>query len=259
MLEYAWRKMMQKSATNVKDDDENTGHGACLAEAQTLRDGELYDRLARNHSEGGFIPTEVVVTMFKDARQSGQANRAEKLAGVLTARMTRYAMKWFGSRRKRFPNTELAARELVSDVWQLLIEKPKRAIHAERRFGQFFQRQAIDFMKKASALKRANVATFTDELGDTTSDEDRSPEEILDHSDKDAMGPAKWLEYKQFLEQVDFTEEEHHAFILHFALGLPLESKNPDQPSVSKQMGKTPRMIHNYLKSAKQKLRSAAK
>jgi DNA-directed RNA polymerase specialized sigma24 family protein len=184
------------------------------------------------------------------------------MAGILVARMSRYAKKAlrpYSGTRQRFPDLEEAACDLVSHVWEIILGNPKGTVHAERRFGQFFHRQTIDFLRRSFAAKRIKVQTFTEKLGDVIDDEGRLPEEILSISEDVGMDPADWLEYKQLMEHANLTENEREAVVLRFGLGLPLESKRSGQSSISKHMGKTPRTIHSYLKSAQGKLRSAMK
>lgn len=254
---------MARSATSAGDDEENTDHKAGLEEARALPETVLFERLAiTDYRTAGFIPTEVLVAMFRSAHLAGSRNHTERMAGILTARMSRLAKKTLGpysGARQRFTNLDEAVCDLVSYVWEIMLDNPKRAVHAERRFGQFFRRQAIDFMRAASAAKRDKVTTFTDELGDAIDDDGRLPEEVLGISDENDIDPAEWVEYKQVVQHANLTEDEQKAAILYFAFGFPLESNKPNQSSISQLMGKTQRTIHNYLKSAREKLRSAMK
>lgn len=256
---------MEEIITEDEECKQVTGHEAKLAEAQALSETELLERLTIfDYQQVGFIPTEVVVTMFKSAHFAAQRTRASQFAGMLTNRMTRYAMSelknYSGTSSSWFPDLEEAAVELVSRVWAVLLGKPKRAAHAERRFGQFFNRQAIDFRRWASADKRTKLKTFTDLLGEED-DDDKLPEEALTKRENDSLDPTEWVDLKRRGDAFSaalgmLNDNELQAVTLCFELGLPVESiKN--KPSVSKQMGKTPRMIRNYIASAREKLRSA--
>jgi hypothetical protein len=169
-----------------------------------------------------------------------------------------YLYRYFGP-KNLFPDLDEAVQDLVVRVFEILLGKPSGAIHAERRFGQFFKRRVCDFLTYHNARKREPAAPFSELGGEredgTEIDLEDSIEALQDWENDpvdlvaDRQQQQCFRDARQRLHDNGIlTEMEFRALVLRFDYDLPLESKHGG-PCVAGLLKKTPRMVHNYLVS----------
>jgi DNA-directed RNA polymerase specialized sigma24 family protein len=86
---------------------------------------------------------------------------------------------------------------------------------------------------------------------DPDNDEDRL--DVSEWVADTSVSPEGWALLKDALKGMPAPARS--AFILHRAYGLPIESNDPAELTVSRYFGKTSRTIRNWLRSAEEHLR----
>ena len=212
-----------------------------------------------------FIATEVMVTLFRDARVDGKEHLAKEYALKLSDRITHLA--W----HKLFPLTQKGlVKDLDSDSEDLAmdvlcailkeLDKPENS-YVLRRFGQFFDRRFIDYIRHLNTDKRKMVLSYSEVLPVNEDGEQIPPEEHLSELADDSENicdEAAHVETLQYYQSI-LTENEFRVYYYHYELHIPIESIKDDSPSISKMMGKTARTIQTYKKSALEKIKGDSK
>ena len=203
------------------------------AAVEALDDRALLARLARTDWEHDplFIPDEQVFRMFRRARDAENTSRAGILSRVLSRRMLGLA-KGFAVRSGIYPgnigNIDQAAEELSQYVWECLVTRPGDAAHAEKLFGQFFKRRALDFQRRLLAKKR-NLQDSLDAM--ERSDEDDDPDKTIrkvsalrqHDTPADALAAQQWhAEVAKRLQAV-LTKQEHYVYTMLFVVDMPVK------------------------------------
>lgn len=223
------------------------------AAVEALDDRALLARLARTDWEHDplFIPDEQVFRMFRRARDAENTSRAGILSRVLSRRMLGLA-KGFAVRSGIYPgnigNIDQAAEELSQYVWECLVTRAGDAAHAEKLFGQFFKRRALDFQRRLLAKKR-NLQDSLDAM--ERSDEDDDPDKTIrkvsalrqHDTPADALAAQQWhAEVAKRLQAV-LTKQEHYVYTMLFVEDMPVKD-------IAAALGVTPRTINTYKNTA---------
>jgi len=240
-----------------------TGHEAKLAEARALPPDVLLTRLrVTGHTSPDFFDTEVLVTLCREARESGNRSRYVELSAILAERLLKYAQRYVERKLYWKPEHEHIdlKQDLATKVWELLDDpsKAKSNAFAERRFGPYFKRRAIDFSRSLKGDENIKRKTRTLTEGDEGDDGQKPVPAALRDYESDPLALFELEESSALLDEaIDtvLTEDEREAVNLRFRLGLPVESDDKGVQTVCSQMGVTSRTVRNYLKSAYEKLK----
>lgn len=227
------------------------------AAVAALDDRALRARLARTDWEHDplFVPSEQVFRMFRRAREEADVGRVGLLSEVLSRRLLSLA-RGFAVRSGIYPgsigNLDQASEELSQFVWECLVTRPPDAAHAEKFFGQLFNRRALDFQRRTLAKKR--------KLQDSLDAMDCSPED--DDPDKTIRKvsalrqhttPADALASKQEHAQVAarlqvvLTKEEHYVYTMLYVEEMLVKD-------IASALGVTTRTVNNYKNTALDKV-----
>lgn len=224
---------------------------------EALPPEELRRRLAFEDwkDEVRHIKDEVVFGLFRQARRSEDKPRIGVLSEVLTRRIFARA-RGFAIKSRIFPgminDLDEAASELTQFIWDKLITSDSDAVHAERAFGQLFERRGIDFQRRLLAKKRTQQSSL-DALDQIDDDEDSERAERVVTSLQDPSDPGDILAQKQEFNRLRsvmhavLTSEELSTLEMIFDLGMPVKD-------VAKALGRTTKSIFNYKTKAFEKL-----
>jgi len=224
------------------------------AAVEALDDRGLRARLARKdwQSDPLFITDEQVFSQFRFARAKDDKARLGLLTEALNERLLEHSRK-FALKMRMVPSLiddpRRAALEIASCIWEHLLASASDAAHAEKAFGQFFKRRALDFFKGLLAKKRKLQSSL-----DTDDDED---DDVLATDDldelKDFNTPDLLTARKQEFERANsrlleiLSQKEYATFTL-------LNVDNWQVQEVAAALGVTVKSVNNYKRSALAKI-----
>lgn len=147
--------------------------------------------------------------------------------------------------------------ELACAAWEDLLRDGSQLSFAEVAFGTWFERVALDFMRKEIRRGRTDTSIRANPDDQETENEDQPVDELHDPNPT----PEEWQEKVRWWQDsyhlAALTEQERFAITYHYYLDIPIESKDPEQKTVSELMELTPQRIRQILRSAEGKLREA--
>lgn len=218
---------------------------------EALPTAALHARLAVTDWEHDteYIKNEQVFRLFRRANESGDRARAGYLSAALSRRLLGLA-KGFAFRSGIYPgnidNLDHAAEEISQFVWERLVTRPKDAEHAEKYFGQLFNRRALDFQRMLLAKKR--------KCQDSLDALDQMPEDVPDSWSDPAPNPEEALATKQEHAQIAkrlqaiLTKQELSTYVMLYVEEMPVKD-------IAAALGVTPRAVNYYKNAALGKIR----
>lgn len=218
---------------------------------EALPSAVLHARLALTDWEHDteFIRHEQVFRLFRRVKESGDRACAGHLSAALSRRLLSLA-KGFAFRSCIYPgnidNLDHAAEEISQFVWECLVTRPKDAEHAEKYFGQLFNRRALDFQRMLLAKKRKCQESL-DAL-------DQEPEDIPDSWSDRTPNPEDALATKQEHAQIAMRlqailpKQELSTYVMLYVEEMPVKD-------IAAALGVTPRALNNYKNAALAKIR----
>lgn len=222
---------------------------------EALDDRSLRARLTRTDWERDplFVADEQVFSLFRRARAKGDAARIGLFAEAFNARLLERSRK-FVLRARIFPglidDLKRAAHELSSCIWEQLLSNANDAAHAERAFGQFFDRRAISFQRTLLSKKRKLQSS----LDPDEDDEDEAVsatddlEELQDHNTPDLLAARQ-----QAFERANnrlleiLTEKEYTTYTLLYGADWQVQE-------IAAALKVTVKSVNNYKRSALAKI-----
>lgn len=224
---------------------------------EALDDLFLRARLARDDWKNDllFVPDEQVFRMFRRARRAGNKSRvallSEAFSRRLLARARGFALK-SGIYPKLIDDLKRASHEIASELWESLLGSDADAAHAERAFGQLFERRAISFWRELVSKKRAmqsNLESLEDDFGgDSTDIAAHTIEELQNHESPDIIA-ARREEFSLVngrLQEI-LTQNEYTTYIL-------LNIEDWQVQEIAAALGVTVKSINNYKNKALAKI-----
>jgi DNA-directed RNA polymerase specialized sigma24 family protein len=224
------------------------------AAVEALDDRSLRVRLARKdwRNDPLFIPDEQVFSQFRVARAKDDKARLGLLAEALNERLLEHSRK-FALKMRMVPglidDPRRAALEIASCTWEHLLASASDAAHAEKAFGQFFKRRALDFFKGLLAKKRklqASLDSEDDDEDEVSATDDL--EELKDFNTPDLLA-ARQQEFDRANARLleILTQKEYTTFTL-------LNCDNWQVQEVAAALKVTVKSVNNYKRSALAKI-----
>lgn len=203
-----------------------------------------------------YIQEEALVYLIQDAFATGQEGLANDLWTVLLKRCAAFLYAKFRS----------LGTETAKDAQQVAVEKLLVAIiDLEHGRGDFYQ------VRFWLGLKKLAITTF-ETYHDAAEREVPASSLVREDAEEDADGSEALDEDHLILGHTRFVSPEDHAMISDALAHIPphcrdafvlrhyhnwqIESKDPAEPSISEALGKTPRTIRNWLKTAEEAVAS---
>lgn len=229
---------------------------------EALPDDILRPRLARTNwtTDAAYISNEQVFRLLHRARQAGHQRRVETFASALCRRLLSLA-RGFVVRSDIYPgiigNHDQAAEELSQYVWDCLLKRPRDATHAEKCFGQLFNRRGLDFQRQLLAKKR-KCQDSLDALDHSSNDED--PDKTVQEANALRQEDASFdvLASKQECALVGarlqsvLTKNEHSTYVM-------LHVDEMQVKDIAVALGVTTKTVNNYKNAAIEKIRKEFK
>lgn len=218
-------------------------------------DRSLRARLARTDWERDllFVADEQVFSLFRQARTKGDEARVGLFAEAFNGRLLERSRK-FVIRAHIFPglidDLKRATHELASCIWEQLLSNSSDAEHAERAFGQFFERRAISFQRTLLSKKRklqSSLNAYEDDDNEVVSATD-SFEELQDHNTPDLLA-ARLQAFERANNRLleILTEKEYTTYTL-------LNGDDWQVQEVAAALNVTVKSVNNYKRSALAKI-----
>lgn len=214
-----------------------------------------------NFTDPGFIPTEIIVALFRDARADNNELLEREYALKLNERIVHLAWhKLYKLAQKGIvKDLNTGAEDFAMDVFCTLLQELDKQNNGYvlQRFGQFMHRRFIDYSRHLNTDKRKMELNFSEAAPRNDDGEQVDPEEYFSELADDNKDICEEITHRETLLQYKsiLTENEFRVYYYHYELGLPIESKKEASPSISKTMGKSERTIQTYKKNALRKLK----
>lgn len=218
---------------------------------EALDDSALRARLARDDWERDplVVSDERVFRMFRRARAAQDKGRAGLFSEVFSRRLLERS-RTFVLRARIFPglidDLSRAAHELASCMWEHLLSSDSDAAHAEKAFGQLFERRAISFQRSLLPKKRKLQESLDemDEVADEGASATEDLEELQDHNTPDLLA-ARQQEFERancrLLEIL--TQKEYATYVLLIGADWQVQE-------VAAALNVTVRSVNSYKNSA---------
>jgi RNA polymerase sigma factor (sigma-70 family) len=222
---------------------------------EALDNRSLRAKLARIDWERDplFVADEQLFSLFRRARIKGDAARVGLFAEAFNKRLLARSRK-FVLRARIFPglidDLKRATHELASCIWEQLLSNANDAAHAEKAFGQFFERRAISFQRtlltKKRKLQSSLDANEDDETEAMLANDDL--EELQDHNTPDLLA-ARQQEFERANNRLleILTEKEYTTYTLLYGADWQVQE-------VAAALKVTVKSVNNYKRSALAKI-----
>lgn len=215
-----------------------------------LDDRSLRARLARTDwkSDPHFVADEQVFRQFRLARARGDEVRIGLFVEAFNERLLERSRK-FVLRACIFPglidDLKRATHELASSIWEQLLSNANDAAHAEKAFGQFFERRAISFQRTLLAKKRklqSSLDAYDDEDDAVLASDDL--EELQDHNTPDLLAARRQAFERANSRLLEIlTEKEYTTYTLLYGADWQVQE-------VAAALKVTVKSVNNYKRSA---------
>ena len=222
---------------------------AQIEDACALAPVDLLERARLGAGAPGYLKEETLVFFIRASHRAGDANIMNALAEILVRRCA-------GQIARETSTLGSAAGDAYNTI---VYELFQRILEPDSDRGDFFQ------CRFWLALKRLIISTLRPYFtsirweGEHMAEPPSDPEDEgnrLDISEWIAdtrVSPEEWTLLTDALG--DMPAPARAAFVLHRGYGLPIESNDPTELTVSQYFGKTSRTIRNWLRSAEEHLR----
>lgn len=222
---------------------------------EALDDHSLRARLGRSDwkHDALFVSDEQVFRLFRRARAAQDKVRTGLFSEVFSQRLLERSRK-FVLKMHIYPwlidDLPRASHELASGIWEHLLSSTSDAAHAEKAFGQLFERRALSFQRNLLAKKRKLQSSLdsTDEEADEGAPATEALEELQDHNT-----PELLIARRQEFERVNgrllelLTQKEYTTFVLLYSADWQVQE-------VAAILQVTVKSVNNYKNSALAKI-----
>lgn len=210
----------------------------------------------RSHKAPGYLREECLIYLIREYLRRGSVRVAKQLSEILHGRCARSVndrLRALGPQ-----HVEDAFNDVMKGLYERIYDlEDDRGDYFQVRFWVALPRLATKtFSQYVERLARAKAkekgAGGPSIIPGTEGDEEGGPDPV---SDVEEPGiPVE--ELPGLTEGLNAIKNPRHriAFVLRFFGRVQVESKDSDEPTISKYFGKTPRAIRNWLKQAEKDL-----
>ncbi len=200
-----------------------------------------------HHKRAGFLKNEVLVHLIREYRSRGEGTIEGELTQVLVRRCARpVGRKLMGLGSLQ---AEEAYEEVIGRLFEMILdpEKKDRANRLERYFG-------LVLKSLAAEAYDSRVRRKTEPLDLTgQGDERHGSDDFRQARDERELSPVDRALMSDALSVLE--EPTRTAFVMRHYEGVPIESSDPEQPTVCKYFGVSGRQVRRWLKEAEEVLR----
>lgn len=233
---------------------------------ENLADPDLVERLrCVDWNDPLFVSEERLVQLFLAARTAGHTARVGLCSSELSQRLLRRAMAFAKKNTlvpQHFSDYDEAAHDLAGYVWERLLSGTN-AEFAARRFGVFFEKKSISFLRALLAQCRQRMDSLEEwhqgEHGDADEDDDALAQPLEDDNGDDATlrddaTPDRVLGHTLEFQQVNarlralLTRNEYSVFVMLWRREMKIKE-------IAAALGVTARMVNNHKRSIEAKMK----
>lgn len=243
MAQPLQRKRRNGSQYTRPPDIENAIDAALL-----LDEARVTERATLKRGEPGYLKTECIVHLIRDAKRSANRTRMNRLVNVL---FKRCAANLRSTVDDELPGAEELREEIMSQLVELFAvdgtPDDKLALdYYEIRFDSAFQKLRVNAIR--AHIVQHQVEKSVEDLA-----------RLKNESDDDTHDRLATRECIDLIaKRLDIlTEDERTAIALRYLEGLDVSSVDSDEPTVAKLTGVSDVTVRKRLRSAKQKLLAA--
>lgn len=215
-----------------------------LAEVVTFNESEILRRLmVTDKKDTDYILDETLVYLFREAHREENHVHFERMFEFVNRRIARIAE---GGWTNALPEHEKM--DVAGYVWQKFVEQ---VLDLENNSGDYAQIRFGDYISThASAYRIKKLAEINSEK-----DHDRIDDHDPDgHNNDPQFKRISEVELSILKEGIDSLSEEMKTVVWLIADGWKVESKDPDEPTICRQMNVTSRTIRNWISEARTQL-----
>ena len=232
-----------------------------LTEILPLSRDQLLERLkVTDRASARYIPSECLVYLLRN--EASRGNRAEyfnKLLGVLQQRCARnlaWAISYGALHDAQSVREEILDRFLET-LARGLRDEPERLDPFEVSFDKVFAALRMDVYR---AQRKRDMAHSEMAAVDGADDENAGSNAVVlksGEADEHGLSPAEAELFRKALDRsIDSLPEEERTVIELFLQEYPIDSKDPNQPTIAKMCGVSEKTIRNRFKKATERLRA---
>ncbi len=223
---------------------------AQIVAASALAPADLLERARLGSGEPGYLKEEALVFFIRALHRAGDANSVNGLAEVLIRRCARQIAREANTLGAVATDAYGA---VVQGLFQTILDpESDRGDFFQCRFWLALKRLIISTLRPYFASVRWEDRHLAEPPGDP--DNEDEPLDISEWVPDTGVTPEGWALLEDALSGMPAPARA--AFILHRAYGLPIESNDPTELTVSTYFGKTSRTIRNWLRGAEEHLRT---
>jgi len=215
----------------------------------------------QNRSHPEYVPSEVLVHRIRETRNNNSDEQFNALYSVLFERINqsspRAGFRVIGGSGEVGHINDV--REYVTDKFVNLIVKDKNEYEEkldifEARFDRALGMLRKDAFRKVMRYEEPLTPLEYDEYGDIQDE----VEEISALINPPLMTLDEQITYRTRIRSaIDNLPEMERRVIIMLEADLPIESKNPDEQTISRLLGCTPKTVRNRRDRAIQRIRKA--
>ncbi len=228
----------------------------------TLSDNDIIARASITNKETvGYLQEEALVYLI---RYSVQQQRQELYNALSETLLTRCQEQVDFRLHSLDPDlAEDAYGEIMRILYTEILGMEGQADFLQVRFWTALDRIAIDIFRRYSrrrAKDQANLQPGSFSSREKTEESEEDWEDQLADMDHFIPGEIRWssVELETLVEEAlqALGEPLRTVFVLYHFEDWPIESKDPDELTLSKLYSVTPRTINNWLRKAESKLKT---
>lgn len=220
-----------------------------LAAVSGLVGGARDERLAIPFGRAGHVDDEVVATLLLDAWRNGSAD-CGLFAAALLHRITKH-VRAHVRKNPGWPSlgggAGATADDFCQDIVLAILDDPNKPCHAEVAFGNYVWKRCLDQAAKLFAKKRS--------AGQSLDHVETREEFATDNTEDQLIELETEIERKQLDENIrhiiqDLPELPRTAITYRYICAMKIESKDPEEVTVSRLLGVTEKTATKYINQA---------
>ncbi len=223
-----------------------------ILEVMILEPDQVLERAQVPRGSPGYLREEVLVFMFQQYQQTGQAEAWNDMAQQLLKRCSAWLKKKLKNDKGIAPQV---AGDVIEQTFTLMMETENRVADIlQVSFLTYLSRRYKD-AKKKEIRKLSPLRELVEPDG---FDKDDKSSNFLKVSYTDILTIENHVVLRESL--VAIRDQSHRdVYMLRHAFGMPIESKDPEKMTLAKLFDKSGRMIRYMLANAQSDIAAADK
>lgn len=208
----------------------------------------------RDREASGYLQEEALVYLLRHFRRTDREDLVATVSEILLRRCSKRIHEHLKS--LEFEARREAFRQVVAELFTPILDvESDRGDYLQVRFWDVVTKRSVTaFNRAVDEARRQRISVRMQEFaGEEVDDLEHAEDGPRASALREGViaGGISPEEYALLQAALGAVEEPFRtAFVLHYAEGWQISSKNPDEPTLSKLFNKTPRTIQNWLRHA---------